>query len=107
MAKEFNFEYVNFYTTMAYPGSQLYEDVLKKGINLPETWHGYSQYSEDTLPLPTKHLSAAEVLRFRDDAFKEYYKNPKYIKMVKKKFGSKVVEHIEEMLKHEIHRKFI
>ncbi|MBA7573505.1 Anaerobic magnesium-protoporphyrin IX monomethyl ester cyclase [subsurface metagenome] len=107
MAKEFNFEYVNFYTTMAYPGSQLYEDALQKGVKLPDTWHGYSQYSEDTLPLPTKHLSSAEVLRFRDNAFKEYYKNPKYIKMIKEKFGAKVVEHIEEMLKHEIHRKFI
>ena len=107
MAKEFNFEYVNFYTTMAYPGSKLYEDALQKGIKLPEKWSGYSQYSRDTLPLPTKYLSAAEVLRFRDDAFKEYYKNPKYIKMVKEKFGSKVVEHINEMLKHEIHRKFI
>ena len=107
MAKEFNFEYVNFYTTMAYPGSQLYEDTLQKDIKLPETWHGYSQYSEDTLPLPTKYLSAAEVLRFRDDAFKEYYKNPKYIKMIREKFGPKVVEHIKEMLKHEIQRKFI
>ena len=107
MAKEFNFEYVNFYTTMAYPGSQLYEDALQKDIKLPETWHGYSQYSEDTLPLPTKHLSSAEVLRFRDNAFKEYYKNPKYIKMIREKFGPKVVRHINEMLKHEIYRKFI
>jgi radical SAM superfamily enzyme YgiQ (UPF0313 family) len=106
MAKEFNFEYVNFYTTMAYPGSQLYEDALQKDIKLPETWHGYSQYSEDTLPLPTKHLSAAEVLRFRDNAFKEYYKNPKYIKMIRGKFGPEIVKHINEMLKHEIHRKF-
>jgi len=107
MAKEFNFEYVNFYTTMAYPGSQLYEDAVKQDIKLPETWQGYSQYSEDTLPLPTKHLSSAEVLRFRDNAFKEYYKNPKYIKMIREKFGPKVVGHIEEMLKYKIHRKFI
>jgi len=107
MAKEFNFEYVNFYTTMAYPGSQLYEDALQKGIKLPEKWSGYSQYSRDTLPLPTKHLLSAEVLRFRDNAFKEYYKNPKYIKMIKEKFGPKVVEHINEMLKHEIYRKFV
>lgn len=95
MAKEFNFEYVNFYTAMAYPGSQLYKDALQKDIKLPEKWSGYSQYSEDTLPLPTKHLLSAEVLRFRDNAFKEYYKNPKYIKMIKEKFGPKVIEHIE------------
>ena len=91
---------------MAYPGSQLYEDALREGIKLPETWQGYSQYSEDTLPLPTKYLSAADVLRFRDNAFKEYYRNPKYIEMIREKFGPKVVEHIEEMLKHGIQRKF-
>ena len=107
MAKEFNFEYVNFYIAMAYPGSQLYEDAIKQGIKLPETWHGYGQYSEETLPLPTKYLSSADVLRFRDNAFKEYFSNPRYIEMVGKKFGPKVVEHIEEMLKHEIRRKFI
>ncbi len=107
MAEEFSFEYANFYTAMAYPGSQLYEDAIKQGIKLPEVWHGYGQYADETLPMPTKYLSAADVLRFRDKAFKEYFSNPKYIEMVRKKFGSRVVEHIEEMLKHEIHRKFI
>ncbi len=107
MAKEFNFEYVNFYTAMAYPGSQLYEGALRKGIKLPEKWHGYAQYSEETLPLPTKYLSAADVLRFRDKAFVEYFSNPKYIEMIREKFGPKVIEHIEEMLKHGIHRKSV
>ncbi len=107
MAKEFNFEYVNFYTAMAYPGSQLYEDAVRRNIKLPETWLGYAQLSEETLPLPTKYLSSADVLRFRDNAFKEYYKNPKYLEMLRKKFGPEVVVHIEEMLKHEIHRKFV
>jgi radical SAM superfamily enzyme YgiQ (UPF0313 family) len=107
MAKEFNFEYVNFYTAMAYPGSQLYENAVKQGVALPKEWYGYSQYAEETLPLSTKYLSAAEVLRFRDRAFKEYFSNPKYLAMIKEKFGPKVVEHIEGMLKHEILRKFV
>lgn len=107
MAKKLNFEYTNFYTAMAYPGSQLYGDAIKQGIKLPQEWHGYGQYAEETLPMPTKYLSAADVLRFRDNAFKEYFSNPKYIEMVREKFGSKVVAHIEEMLKHEIHRRFI
>jgi len=107
MVKDFNFEYVNFYTAMAYPGSQLYDDAIKQGIKLPEQWHGYGQYAEETLPMPTKYLSAADVLRFRDNAFKEYFSNPKYLEMVRDKFGSKVVEHIEGMLKYEIRRKFI
>lgn len=106
LAKDLNLEYINFYTMMAYPGSQLYEDAVKQGIKLPETWQGYSQYSEDTLPMPTKYLSAAEVLRFRDNAFKEYFNNPGYLEMIREKFGPTVVEHIEEMLEHEIQRKF-
>ena len=105
-AEECNFEYANFYTAMAYPGSQLYEDAVKRGIELPETWHGYSQYATEALPLPTKYLSAPEVLRFRDKAFKEYFSRPEYIAMVRGKFGEEVIAHIEEMLKYEIHRKF-
>ena len=61
---------------MAYPGSQLYDDALKQGWKLPETWSGYSQHAVDTLPLPTKHLSAGEVLAFRDRAFQVYFNNP-------------------------------
>lgn len=105
-AKELNCEYANFYVTMAYPGSQLYENALHNNIKLPETWLGYAQFSEETLPLPTKYLTSADVLRFRDKAFREFYSNPKYIAMVEQKFGQKTVDHIKEMLKHEIHRKF-
>ena len=57
--------------------------------------------------MPSRYLSAVNVLRFRDNAFKEYFTTPEDIEMVREKFGSKAVEHIGEMLKHEIHRKFI
>ena len=106
MAKEYNFEYVNFYAAMAYPGSQLYHDAIKQGVKLPESWHGYGQFSEEALPLPTKHLSTAEVLRFRDRAFNEYFSNPRYLEMVRQKFGPEIVEHVQDMLKHKIRRKY-
>lgn len=106
MAKELNCEYVNFYAAMAYPGSRLYEEALKSDLEFPKSWLGYAQFNEETLPLNTKYLSGKEVLRFRDKAFKEYYSNPEYLKMIKEKFGQEVVLHINEMLKHEIKRKF-
>lgn len=106
MAKEFNFEYVNFYTAMAYPGSGLYDEAIKENLKLPKTWHGYSQYSEDSFPLATKYLSGSEVLRFRDKAFVEYFSSPRYLEMIEKKFGQNVVGHIKEMLKHKIKRKY-
>lgn len=106
MAKSYNFEYVNFYIAMAYPGSQFYLEAVKSGVRLPETWHGYAQLSADAVPLPTKHLTPAQVLRFRDGAFKEYFSNPAYLKMISKKFGAGVVKHIQDMLKHDVKRKY-
>jgi len=106
MAQDFNFEYVNFYTAMAYPGSQLYLDSVREGVRLPETWHGYGQYAAETLPLPTRHLSAAEVLRFRDKAFREYFSSPRYLQIIEEKFGRDVVSHVKGMLRKKIVRKY-
>lgn len=106
MAKELNLEYINFYTAMAYPGSRLYYEALQKGIRLPEQWHGYSQYGAETLPMPTKYLSAADVLRFRDHAFKDYFNNPMYLEMIREKFGTEVEKSIHDMIKIELKRKY-
>ena len=107
LVQELNCEYSNFYTTMAYPGSRLYEDSLSSGVELPETWLGYAQYSEETFPLSTKYLSGAEVLSFRDWAFEKYHSNPKYLEMIREKFGQRVVDHILKLLKHPIKRKYV
>ncbi|MDD3374989.1 MAG: radical SAM protein [Candidatus Omnitrophica bacterium] len=104
LAQEINCEYVNFYATMAYPGSPLYQDAIKQGLSLPDGWMGFSQFSPQTLPLPTKYCSAEEVLRFRDDAFNAYYSNSKYLDMILEKFGQETVDHIKEMLKHKLKR---
>ncbi|MBI2061777.1 MAG: cobalamin B12-binding domain-containing protein [Nitrospirae bacterium] len=106
LAMELNCEFGNFYAAMAYPGSQLYKTALQEKWPLPEKWSGYSQHAEDSLPLPTKHLSASEVLRFRDHAFHAYFQNPKYLDMVSRKFGSAAVEHIHSMAAHKLVRRF-
>jgi len=106
MALELNCEFANFYSAMAYPGSQLYNIALQEGWPLPEKWSGYSQHSVDSLPLPTKYLSAAEVLRFRDHAFHVYFNNPKYLEMITRKFGAETTQHIEEMASHKLLRRY-
>lgn len=105
LARELNCEYTNFYCTMAYPGSDLYNEALRDGIRLPDTWLGYSQFSAEALPLPTKHLKAEEVLRFRDYAFEEFHRSPAYLEMIRKKFGPEAEAHIKDMLSHKIVRK--
>ena len=107
LAKELNCEYANFYSTMAYPGSQLYAESVEKSIDLPDDWLGFSQLGEKTFPLPTKYLSNKEVLHFRDRAFCEYFSDSKYLTMIAEKFGTKVVEHINQMLEYKLHRNVI
>jgi radical SAM superfamily enzyme YgiQ (UPF0313 family) len=104
MALELNCEFANFYSAMAYPGSQLYNMAVKERWRLPERWSGYSQHSVDTLPLPTKYLSAAEVLRFRDHAFQTYFSSPRYLEMIGRKFGPETVEHIRGMTSYRLRR---
>jgi len=104
LALELNCEFANFYSTMAYPGSALYELAMKEGWPLPERWSGYSQHAVDTLPLPTKHLPASEVLRFRDHAFQVYFSSPRYLEMVERKFGPATVAHIRQMASYTLER---
>ena len=105
LAAELNCEYANFYVAMAYPGSQLYEDAVRRGVPLPSSWAGYSQFSEETLPLPTEHLSSGEVLRFRDEAFDRYYRRPEYREMIERRFGPGALASVDEMLSHKLRRR--
>lgn len=107
MAKTYLFEYANFYAAMAYPGTELHEQAKKEGIKLPDTWKGYGQYSEDALPMSTKYLTPAEVLRFRDRAFIEYTSDPAYLGLVRKKFGDPAVDFIQNLLKIKLRRKLL
>jgi radical SAM superfamily enzyme YgiQ (UPF0313 family) len=106
MALNINAEWANLYTTMAYPGSKLYQEALKKGWALPETWQGYSQYAYDSLPLPTKHLRAGQVLSYRDYAFHTYFSNPRYLHKIRRVFGPETEQHIREMSAHKLPRKY-
>ena len=107
LAKELNCEFSNFYSAMAYPGSSLYLQALKEGWELPDSYVGYSQHSYETKPLPTKHLTAAQVLQFRDNAFNDFFENQKYLDMVKKKFGQEAHDGILDMTTHKLRRKLL
>jgi radical SAM superfamily enzyme YgiQ (UPF0313 family) len=106
LALELNCEFANFYCAMAYPGSKLYDMAVEKKWPLPEKWHGFSQHGVETLPLPTEHLTAGQVLRFRDEAFQTYFNNPKYLSYVEKIFGKVTVTHLKEMVSQKIQRRW-
>ena len=104
LSKVLNCEFANFYSAMAYPGSPLYNMAVQHGWGLPEKWSGFSQHSYDCKPLPTEKVTAAEVLRFRDNAFHDYFENPVYLGMVEQKFGLETRRHIEDMTRTRLRR---
>ena len=97
----------NAYAAMALPGSKLYKDAIMNGTKLPTTYEGFSFHSYDTIPLPTAHLTPAEILEFRDNAFNIYHSNPNFLNRVKNKFGQIAVDNINEMLKVKLKRKIL
>jgi len=107
LAKELNCEYTNFYVAMAYPGSKLYEQAALGNLPLADSWLGYSQFNYETQPLPTKYLSPDEILRFRDNAFVEFYNGSHYQDMILDKFGAETLQHIKDMLKHRLKRRLL
>lgn len=107
LALQLNTEFANFYSAMAYPGSRLYTDAVASGATLPLTWAGYSQHGYETHPMDTQHVSAREVLKFRDQAFITYFTNPRYLAMVEKKFGQETLGHIHSMLERPMRRRLL
>lgn len=107
LALDLNCEMANFYSTMAYPGSPLYNQAVAAGWELPERWSGYSQHAVDTLPLRTRHLTAAQVLQFRDEAFQRYFSDPRYLAMLRAKFGEATVQHVRDMAAHPLRRRLL
>ena len=98
LAMELNTEYANFFLAMAYPGTSLYEDALKKGYELPKEWGQYGFFAPDALPLRNDNITATEILDFRDNAFERYFSSDHYQNLVTDKFGS----HITDFINNEI-----
>ena len=105
-----NSEWANFYSAMAYPGSQLHLMAKKNSWTLPEDkngpgWIGYSQHAYETLPLRTEKIKASQVLDFRDKSFHTYFDNPNYLSMIRTTFGEQTQDHINKMKLHKLKRK--
>jgi len=107
LAMEMNTEEANFYSAMAYPGSPLYGQALRENWKLPDTYAGYSQHSYHTQNLPTKYLTASEVLKFRDDAWIKYHTRPEFLSLISTKFGKEAVNATVGSTKIKLKRKIL
>ncbi len=107
LAIEMNTEEANFYSAMAYPGSPLHGIARKEGWKLPETYSGYSQHSYNCQPLPTKYLTSAQVLGFRDEAWMKYHTNHNFLDLLKTKFGQIAVDETLKSTQIKLKRKIL
>jgi radical SAM superfamily enzyme YgiQ (UPF0313 family) len=107
LALELNTEMANMYPCQALPGSPLYYTAKANGWKLPSSPSGYGFLSYDSEPLPTKHLSAAQVLKFRDEAWRTYFTNPTYLKSVEDTFGPLQRKNVEAMASIRLKRKLL
>jgi anaerobic magnesium-protoporphyrin IX monomethyl ester cyclase len=107
LALELNTEMVNMYPCQALPGSPLYQTALQNGWKLPTSYEGYAFLSYESQPLPTKYLSSAEVLMFRDKAWQTYFTYEPYLQLVERKFGEQERRNVEEMSRIKLRRKTV
>ena len=79
----------------------------RNGWKLPDSYGGYAFLSYDSEPLPTKSVTAADVLKFRDEAWQKYFSNPAYLRLVETKFGERERVNVEDMAKVRLRRKLL
>ena len=107
LAMELNTAHANFYPCQALPGSPLYFTAKAEGWELPSAFEEYAFLSYECKPLPTHHLPATEVLRFRDEAWHKYFSNPNYLGLVARKFGPEQRRNVEEMSQIRLKRRLL
>ena len=107
LALELNTEMANMYPCQALPGSPMHGIARRNGWSLPDSFEGYAFLSYEAQPLPTKHCTAEEVLRFRDSAWQTYFTNPDYLNLVGERFGQMNRANVEEMTRIPLRRKLL
>ncbi|WMI30426.1 MAG: radical SAM protein [Candidatus Organicella extenuata] len=107
LALELNTEMANMYPCQALPGSPLYRAAITNNWELPTSYEGYAFLSYETKPLPTKHVSAKDVLAFRDQAWQVYFSSKRYLDLVERKFGSVQKDNVVAMSKIKLRRRLL
>lgn len=107
LALELNTEMANMYPCQALPGSPMYYTAKKNNWMLPDSYEGFAFLSYESQPLPTKYLTASEVLKFRDDAWHTYFTNPAYLNLIERRFGQQERMNVEDMASIPLKRKIL
>jgi anaerobic magnesium-protoporphyrin IX monomethyl ester cyclase len=104
---ELNTEMANMYPCQALPGSPMYNMARRNGWKLPDSFEGYAFLSYECQPLPTKQLTAGQVVKFRDEAWQTYFTSPAYLALVERKFGQQERKNVQDMASIKLKRRIL
>ena len=107
LALELNSAMINVYPCQALPGSPLYIQAKKTNLDLPKHPNEFAFLSYECKPLPTKYLSAAQILKFRDEFWHKCCTDPNYLESLEKKFGKQARINMESLTKINLRRKLL
>ena len=107
LALELNTEMCNMYPCQALPGSPLHVKAKQQGWELPDTYQGYGFLSYETTPMSTNYVSAAEVVKFRDNAWEKYHTGKPFLNLIESKFGVDARAGIEDLAKVKLKRRIL
>lgn len=97
----------NGYPAIALPGTELYSDALKAGVELPTDYLDYSFHSYETVPFVHEPLTPAEALSFRDAAFRTYHQSTGFRNRLTERFGEEAVRVVDESLEVDLRRRLL
>ena len=104
---ELNCEFANFYSAMAYPGSPLYPNGGGERLGAArKPGAGIRSTATIACRCRLKRSRPREVLKFRDDAFDQYFTDKRYLEMVTQKFGWDT-RRTSRMIRHKLRRKIV
>jgi|SRR3989344_1334869 len=78
-AKKLNLDIAKFVITIPYPGTELYNDLNKKGLIKKKDWSKYFMHSSDSRIFEHPNLKWETIEKYYKKSFREYYLRPAYI----------------------------
>jgi radical SAM superfamily enzyme YgiQ (UPF0313 family) len=85
MTKRLPFDFVQYYCSVPFPGSELYSEAKKEGWIVSNDW---SRFEQNFSVITTPTLSADEVMAWRKRAYRRFYIRPRTVWNVLKKMKS-------------------
>ncbi|MBU2637744.1 MAG: B12-binding domain-containing radical SAM protein [Nanoarchaeota archaeon] len=78
LAKEIDPTLAFFFIAIPIVGTELYKEAKEKNLILNPDWNGWVQMAETPI-MKTEELEPGEMIKMRNQAYKEFYLRPKYI----------------------------